>query len=242
MKMFLLSQFDRLVRRAVGQLPPPSIERKKGESFNLMDAAFWQAAQESAAYYSKNMRTCRAFAGGAELLDYAIKLAHPQGLFLEFGVATRSTINLIADCAPGRTIFGFDSFEGLPEDWRTDYQRGTFMMQPPAVLPNVRLVIGPFAATFPFFLDDHPEPISFLHVDCDLYSSAKTIFDLAGHRLRTGAVIVFDEYLNYPGWQQDEFRAFREFVDERSLTYHYAGLVPAHQQVCVIIDRHPNAP
>jgi predicted O-methyltransferase YrrM len=236
MKTILLSKFDRLVRRALVQMPPPSIERKKGDSFNLMDAAFWLAAQESAAYYSNHMLTCRPFADGAQLLAHAVRLAPSSGLFLEFGVATGSTINFIAGCTD-RMIFGFDSFEGLPEDWRSNYEQGTFETQPPNVRPNVRLVTGLFAESLPQFLAEHPEPIAFLHVDCDLYSSTKTIFELAGHRLRPGSVIVFDEYFNFPGWQHGEFRAFHEFVDQRSLAYRHVGFVPAHQQACVVIDQ-----
>jgi hypothetical protein len=46
---------------------------------------------------------------------------------------------------------------------------------------------------------------------------------------------VFDEYFNYPGWQQHEVRAFAEYCRANAVTYQYIGLVPHHQQVAVRI-------
>ena len=50
-----------------------------------------------------------------------------------------------------------------------------------------------------------------------------------------GTVVLFDEYWNYPGWRQHEFKAFREFIDRTGLTYRYEGFVPTAHQVCVVI-------
>ena len=44
---------------------------------------------------------------------------------------------------------------------------------------------------------------------------------LSGDRIGPGTVIVFNEYFNYPGWQTHEFKAFQEFIAERSLSYRY---------------------
>jgi len=92
----------------------------------------------------------------------------------------------------------------------------------PNVRANVELHPGWFDVTVPQFAADYPgTPIAFLHVDCDLYSSTKTIFKNLGDRLRAGSVIVFDEYFNYPEWREHEHRAFQELVDEYSLYYRY---------------------
>jgi hypothetical protein len=76
-----------------------------------------------------------------------------------------------------------------------------------------------------------------LHIDCDLYSSTRTVLKLCGPRIRKGAVLVFDEYCNYPGWRDHEFRAFQEFVAETGRQYEYLSVVPSHQQVAVIVTR-----
>ena len=50
-----------------------------------------------------------------------------------------------------------------------------------------------------------------------------------------GTVIVFDEYINYPGWQLDEFKAWKEFVAKHNIEYQYIGYVSKHQKVAVRI-------
>ncbi len=60
-----------------------------------------------------------------------------------------------------------------------------------------------------------------MHIDCDLYSSTKTIFDNLAEQIVPGTVIVFDEYFNYPNWQQHEHKALQEFVNEHKLNYEY---------------------
>ena len=51
------------------------------------------------------------------------------------------------------------------------------------------------------------------------------IFDIAGDRINPGCIIVFDEYINYPSWEQHEFKAFQEFIGSRGdLSYRYTKL------------------
>jgi predicted O-methyltransferase YrrM len=102
------------------------------------------------------------------------------------------------------------------------------------VRDNVELIVGWFDKTLPTFAESHKtESLALLHVDCDLYSSTKTIFALLAGHVVPGTVIVFDEYFNYPGWPLHEYKAFQEFVSLRKIKYEYIGLVPSHQQVAV---------
>ena len=231
MKNFILSQFDRLARRAT-----PPILHKRTDSYDIIEMARFKAACESADYYEKHMIEAQLFNTDLELLSFAISISHQHGLFLEFGVATGRTISHIAS-ARGGPIYGFDSFEGLPQPWRPGFGKGHFAGSLPVVPPNAHLVKGWFNDTLPLFINSHPGAVSFLHVDCDLYSSTKYIFDILDERISPGCIIVFDEYFNYPGWQKHEFRAFQEFVGRRSLEYRYEGVVPSHQQVCVSIRK-----
>jgi Macrocin-O-methyltransferase (TylF) len=105
----------------------------------------------------------------------------------------------------------------------------------PEVAQNVELVVGWFENVLPGFLTAHPSPLSLLHVDCDLYSSTKTVFHHLGSRIYPGTVIVFDEYFNYVGWRNHEFKAFAEFVVASGVSYQYIGAVPSSQQVAVVI-------
>ncbi|MDX2381051.1 MAG: hypothetical protein QNM02_14975 [Acidimicrobiia bacterium] len=73
----------------------------------------------------------------------------------------------------------------------------------------------------PAFVAANPAPVAFVHVDSDIYSSAKTVLEQLGPRLRAGSVIVFNEYFNYPNWKQHEYRAWQEYCAATGTTYEY---------------------
>jgi hypothetical protein len=72
-----------------------------------------------------------------------------------------------------------------------------------------------------------------MHIDCDLFSSTQTIFRLLVDRIVPGTVILFDEYFNFPNWENHEYKAFQEFVAKQGIKYTYLGF--ARQQVAVQI-------
>jgi hypothetical protein len=205
------------------------------DSFDVLQVAKLAACYDSATYYQTAMIRSEASANDLELMRRAVDWKGIDGLVMEFGVATGRSVNHLAGLLPGQTIFGFDSFHGLPETWRTGYEAGTFAQAIPEVLPNVELVHGWFEQTLDSFVASHPGPVALLHVDCDLYSSTVTILRGLAERIVPGSIIVFDEYFNYPGWRQGEFRAFQEFIAATGKRYTYLGFVPSHQQVCVRI-------
>ena len=49
-----------------------------------------------------------------------------------------------------------------------------------------------------------------MHVDSDLYESARVSLETLGPRLAPGSVLLFDEYLGNERWRDDEHRAFTE--------------------------------
>lgn len=156
-------------------------------------------------------------------------------MYLEFGVYTGTTINHIAKLIDD-TVYGFDSFKGLPENWRSGYGEGTFRIDGlPEVEKNVKLIPGWFDETLPEFLEDHKENVAFIHVDSDLYSSAKIIFTYLKDRIVSGTIIVFDEYFNYPGWRDGEYKAFKEFINETGKKFRYLAYVEISEQVAVEI-------
>jgi predicted O-methyltransferase YrrM len=177
-----------------------------------------------------------SFPSPRQLLRLALEESHPKGNVVELGVFKGGTIRFIArHLPPDRPIHGFDTFQGLPTRWtgNTDmFQAGGV---PPKVPPNVVLHVGLFTDTLPGWLEQHPEPISFLHVDCDLYESTKPALECLAPRIREGTVLVFDEYFNYPGWQAHEFRAFQEFIESYDVKYTYLGYSSA--QMAVRIDQ-----
>lgn len=158
-----------------------------------------------------------------DILIKAVSEANLDGLVLEFGVASGYTINILADALPDKTIYGFDSFEGLPEEWNS-MRIGCFAGEIPVVRDNVELRVGLFSDTVPDFANDVGGDISLLHIDSDLYSSAKSVFDYLGDRIKSGTVIVFDELCGYVTWEDHEFKALNEFLEERNLVFEIRGV------------------
>lgn len=210
--------------------------RRLHDSYNLDSLAFLAAGILSAQYATLRMQKAARLADTAALLKFAVDAVSLDGLFLEFGVASGTTINYIADLRPQQKIYGFDWFGGLPEDWRPGFGKGAFAMGIPTVRPTVEIVVGLFDRTLPRFCEQFTEgKAAFVHVDCDIYSSAQVIFSHLKRFLTRGSIIAFDEYFNYPGWELHEHRAFREFCDQTNTAYEYIGFVPSHQQVAVRI-------
>lgn len=204
---------------------------------NLRLALQRRATAATAEYIERNLSVVPAFETARELLIAALQKSSLIGdrLALEFGVFQGNSINLIAEQLQS-TVHGFDSFEGLPEAWRSHFDKGHFAVNGlPKVRDNVELFKGWFNDTLPIFLREHTGDVGFLHVDCDLYSSTVTVLKFLAPRLKPGAVIVFDEYFNYPGWREGEFKAFQEFITCSGLDYEYLGYNCLHQQAAVML-------
>jgi Macrocin-O-methyltransferase (TylF) len=165
----------------------------------------------------------------------------PDGLYAEFGVYKGDSINRLATLRPRQVFHGFDSFEGLPESWTVGARTGSFSIggRLPAVRSNVVLVKGFFEQTLEQFVPAcGKKVVAFMHIDCDLYSATKTVLDRLAPLLVEGTVIVFDEYFNYPGWQQGEFKAFAEFIASHGrLDWDYLGYIRNGGQVAVRLKR-----
>jgi hypothetical protein len=151
-----------------------------------------------------------------------------SGLYLEFGVREGDSVSFIANYITPRIIYGFDSFEGIPEDWKRrkdgtlTYPEGTFSMNGvPEVKDNVRLIKGWFNITLPRFVNEHSEEVSFINIDSDLYSSAKTILTELNNQIIPGTIIYFDEITGwgdlieqYDNWEEGEYKALVEWMNE----------------------------
>ncbi len=203
---------------------------------DLWAAAEREAAASSERFVREVMPTGRAFDDSLATLEYALSLAPSEGMALEFGVYNGRTLKVITEARKHNKVFGFDSFQGLPEDWRSNILEGTFATEQLPDVAGAELVVGWFHDTLADFLADHPGPVAFLHLDADLYSSTVTVLEHVGPRLRPGSIIVFDEYFNYPGWEQHEHRAWREFVAKTGIQCQYIAYTFNHEQVVVVVS------
>ncbi|WVN42119.1 class I SAM-dependent methyltransferase [beta proteobacterium MWH-UniP1] len=206
---------------------------------NIRRRMFDIALEESAHFVMDSMPEARAFSDVWSYRQWVLEKSRASGLCLEFGVADGSTLDFFAKIRPESEFFGFDSFIGLPEFWKDGFDKGRFA-QPrlPEVPRNVQLIKGWFSDTIPAFFaqsDFSHKEISFLHVDCDLYSSTRDVLTGCASGLRPGTVVAFDEYFNYPGWQGHEHKALLEFARERGMAFRYIAYVENGNQVSIEI-------
>lgn len=224
----------KFVRQALKNIIGESI-RELAQDMTLV--ARQRAAQDSVALIAERMGSAKPYPNRFALLDAALAQvdSNIRGLYCEFGVWRGEGINYIASKVTG-LVHGFDSFEGLPQHWRPGFGAGAFKVDRlPDVRPNVRLYKGWFRDTLPEFKQAHPEPLAFVHIDADLYVSTSDVFNLLGDRIVPGTVIQFDELLNFPGWQNGEWKAFEELCGSREAEVEYIGYVPHFEQVAVRI-------
>jgi predicted O-methyltransferase YrrM len=152
------------------------------------------------------------------LLAHILKQC-PPGTGLEFGVATGTSLRLIAAHMP---VIGFGSPLGLPEDWRPGFPKGSFACATPFIA-GVQVIEGMFEDTLPGFDFDTVGPITLVHLDADLYSSTRTVLEHVGPHLHPGCHVVMDEFRGYPAAEEHEARAWAEYVTQSGTRWEAVG-------------------
>jgi len=204
---------------------------------NIESLAYFMASIDSARYLTKNMPMVSNFMTKSALLNHVLEHISAKGLILEFGVYKGDSLLNIA-YQTDRTVYGFDSFEGVPEDWTHSQKKGRFSTDgelPSVTADNIEFVKGWFADTIPPFLKRHEDDVAFIHIDCDIYPSTKTVLTMFTGRIKPGTVLLFDEFFNYPGWQRHEVRAFDEFINDTGYSFEYLGFVSTDCSVAIKI-------
>jgi hypothetical protein len=154
-----------------------------------------------------------------------------KALYLEFGVYRGDSLHLWSKLLlnPKSSLHGFDSFEGLPEDWNAFGPKGTFDLKgSPPEFKDARITLhqGWFSNTLPkFTLPEHDRLV--LHLDSDLYSSTKLVLDTFRRSILPGAILIFDEFSD----RMHELRAFDEFLIETQMRFKILGATASLEQV-----------
>jgi hypothetical protein len=157
--------------------------------------------------------------------------SNPNGMFVEFGTWEGKSITEMANAYPNINFYSFDSFYGFPDNWvpnnYTVHRAGTFSTggNMPTVPANVTLVKGFFNETLPNF---NLSPISFAHIDSDIYSSAATIFKYCESYFMDNTILAFDEFYDgrppeYEKWREGEARAFIEMLERTGYDWEPLG-------------------
>jgi hypothetical protein len=140
--------------------------------------------------------------------------------YLEFGVYTGTSINFFSKHV--NTIYGFDSFEGLKEDWAGyELQKGYFSLNKklPKLNKNVIPIVGWAQDTLVPFLEKHKPEVNFLHLDLDTYESTKFVLEKIKPYLVKNCIIAFDELYNFSGWEVGEYKALKETFNDNEYKY-----------------------
>ena len=214
-------------------------EEKSSKQFGVINHhPLYQARIDAWQYLKKvSAKPLPVMGSSIDVFKLAMQQAHNQGLVLEFGVRFGNSICMLAELAQ-QHVHGFDSFEGLPDVWHHE-PKGSYTTKGvlPEVPSNVILHTGWFDQTLPKFLQSHNEDVRFINIDCDIYSSTKTVLDLLVPRIKAGTVIVFDEYIGNQHWREDEFKAFKEAVACYGWQYEYLCFSFFTKQVAVKITQ-----
>jgi hypothetical protein len=138
------------------------------------------------------------------LYAYVHEKCVPDGApidFFEFGVFQGQSMRAWLDINrnPASRFFGFDCFEGLPEDWPSGgRKRGDFSCGgeiPDIDDPRVSFHKGLFKDTLPVFLDTYtPRNKVVVHMDADLFGSTVYALMQLDRYMPRGTPVVFDDF------------------------------------------------
>lgn len=146
---------------------------------------------------------------------------HPI-IYLEFGVAGGNSITYAAKTNQNQKsrFIGFDSFEGLPENWRNSHKKGAFSTDgkiPETTDTRIKFVKGWFEDTLDKeisniikIIEQNPNSQLFINMDADIFSATLYVLIKLEKFITKGVIIRFDEF----GYLYDnnEFQAFKSFI------------------------------
>jgi O-methyltransferase len=157
--------------------------------------------------------------------------------YFEFGVwqgaATDAWRKL--NTHPDSRFVGFDTFEGLPEDWEDGHPKGTFNTG--GAIPNiddarVSFVKGLFQDTLRDFLDNFTARNRLvINVDCDLYSATLFVLGTLDKHFVPGTIIIFDDFYS----MNHETKAFIDYDRSFSRGWRAIGKMPHCVKVAIEI-------
>ena len=155
-----------------------------------------------------------------------------NGAFYEYGVCQGVSFKyLIKYFKKG---YGFDTFKGLPEDWNNKYKKGSFSAE--GNIPEVKdgkFIVGKFEDTLPGFFSENRPKASLINFDADLYSSTLCALNYSKSIIDKNTILIFDDFLNFDNWEQNEYKALNEFCSNNNLTYKVLAISYLSRQVAV---------
>lgn len=157
--------------------------------------------------------------------------------YLEFGVFEGASIRQWCDLNKNASsrFFGFDSFEGLPEDWHSGKRKGAFNTngkRPEIADSRVSFVAGWFQKSMRGFMASYgPQSRLVIHVDCDLYSSTLYCLTTLDPVISAGTLIVLDDFFD----ALHVYRALSDYCSAYVRQYKLVARTPELGQAAIVI-------
>lgn len=163
------------------------------------------------------------------------ELSETPGAIVEFGVFQGDWLERLEDIrrelGQAREIWGFDSFQGLPEpqaDRDSDcWSHGQYAADLAEVAGRLKVSVRPHIKLIPgWFADSLKSPeaqalkeVAFARIDSDLYQSAVEVLNFLADRLADRAILVFDDWL--ADLDRGESRAFAEWLPQCGMQFDF---------------------
>lgn len=210
---------------------------------NLSLLTRWLNKNHKNAKFTDFYRPIRKYAHRENLHQFIVdtySLAEKEIHYFEFGVSTGVSFKwwLGHNSNPNSEFHGFDTFEGLPEDWNF-YKKGAMSSETPHI-EDKRGVFhrGLFQDTLYDFLEDYRLRFGVknkiqrvIHMDADLYSSTLFGLTLLAPYLQKGDIIMFDEF----NVANHEFAAWNDFVRSFYPKYELIGGANNYYQAAFVL-------
>lgn len=133
--------------------------------------------------------------------------------------------------------YGFDTFNGLPEDWHNE-KRGTYTSDNKIPdIPGSEFIVGKFEDTLPSFFNTDRPIASLINFDADLYSSTICALTHCKPIIGKDTILVFDEFLMNPSFEEDEMKALFEFCNNNLLDFEVLAFSFYSKQVVIKLSQ-----
>ena len=187
---------------------------------NLSELTVWlhknkKAIQQNDFYVVKRNYTKRL--NGFDFIVDKYQLQNAPVTYLEFGVASGVSFVWWLEHLknPEAVFFGFDTFEGLPEDWGLFFKKGSMAHDMKQIADDRHTFFkGIFQDTLVGAIDSNRSLLEqktrkIIHLDADLFSSTIFVLSQLYPFLHSGDILIFDEF-NVPN---SEFYAMKIFQE-----------------------------
>ena len=193
----------------VGFQPPDEQWKKMTRAWEACEAAGVSIPAEVLAYFDMNAAFNRAFESVSDIIclpkyrakvlwEAAIACNEIPGKVAEVGSYRGGSAKLIAAAMPDKVLCLFDTFEGVPKQELSEAERALDFSETSE--EKVKKLLGDhqvftYKGVFPETAKGLEQTtFCLLHIDCDIYKTAKACMEYFYPRMEVGGKIVVDDF------------------------------------------------